>query len=552
MNFREIQRRVLVLFVGAFAVANVALGQNPGATVVVIYNSDMPESKDVAIHYAERRAVPASQVYGLTLPTTEEITRGQYLELIEQPLLQRLVDNGLWTFQAKPGKKASRDKLGRLEASTIRYAVLCYGVPTKIASDAGLKETGMDQINELLRRNEASVDSQLATLPMEKQTWFGPVTNPAYGATNVASLHPTNGILLVARMDGPTPEIARRLVDLSLEAETHGLWGRAYFDSRGLTNGNLAIGDEWIRKSQQLAAGYGYSTDLDAEEATFSPGYAMSDVAIYAGWYASHASGPFSQPTIDFVPGAFAYHLHSFSAQKLRSTDFNWVGPLLHRGATASIGYVNEPFLTGTADLQTFFARWLFARFTYGEAAWASLNYLSWQSLVVGDPLYRPGLKPPDQLHAELLARQSPLLAWSHLLVVNRHEAMQTPTIEMMNYLNVHAKEMTRTNSILTEKLADLYWNNKKFTDALDYYDMALKRGPSRMQKLRLLLRMGRLREYYGPRKKVIEHYRTVVEEYPEYPEALELYEKLLVLAQEEKDDDLIQECEAAIKKLTQ
>jgi len=538
------------LFGGVVALAAPLRAQVPdlGRTVVVVFNSEMSASKDIAEHYAERRSVPAGQVFGLALPKSEEITREQYLKQIEQPILERLVKGGHWTFDKEPDASPSRAELGALKEATVRYAVLCYGVPTKIAEDRNLKESARDQVAELLRRNEASVDSQLASLPMESAAWYGPLTNPGYLATNTARLHPTNGILMVTRLDGPNPDVARRLVDLSIQAETQGLWGRAYFDTRGISNGNLAMGDDRIRKSEELVSTFGFSTEMDAEEATWGPGFPMSDVAIYVGWYASHASGPFSQPSIDFVPGAFAYHLHSFSAQILRSTDYNWVGPLIHRGATASIGYVNEPFLTGTADLPAFFGRLLYGRFTYAESAWASLNSLSWQGLVVGDPLYRPGLKMPQQLHAELDQEQSPLLAWSHLLVVNRNQAMKATPTQLIEYLR--SQSMTKTNALLTEKLGDLNWEDKHYSDALDYYDMTLERNPSKSERLRMLLKYARLRQFYGPRKKVIAYYREVLADYPDYPARLELYEKLLPLAKEERDTALVEECEEAIRKL--
>ena len=63
----------------------------------------------------------------------------------------------------------------------------------------------------------------------------GPLPNWTYGVTNAAALNPTNGILMVARLDGPTASIAQGLVDKALQAERDGLWGRAYFDARGLT-----------------------------------------------------------------------------------------------------------------------------------------------------------------------------------------------------------------------------------------------------------------------------------------------------------------------------
>ena len=84
------------------------------------------------------------------------------------------------------------------------------------------------------------MDSELAclALPPELRKLTGLVRNSTYTTTNNAWLHPTNGLLMVARLDGPTAEIARGLVDLAVAAETNGLWGRAYFDSRSISVGD--------------------------------------------------------------------------------------------------------------------------------------------------------------------------------------------------------------------------------------------------------------------------------------------------------------------------
>ncbi len=56
----------------------------------------------------------------------------------------------------------------------------------------------------------------------------GPLRNPVYTATNPAVLHPTNGVLLVSRLDGPSEAVARGLVDKALEAETLGCGPRVF------------------------------------------------------------------------------------------------------------------------------------------------------------------------------------------------------------------------------------------------------------------------------------------------------------------------------------
>ena len=118
------------------------------------------------------------------------------------------------------------------------------------------------------------------------------------------------------------------------------------------------------------------------------------------------------------MPGAFAYHLHSFSAHTLRSTNQHRCGPLLAAGATATMGCIDEPYLTGTPDMAVFFSRWL-SGFTYGEAACVAQHGVSWQTTVVGDPLYRPFAADPRAQNEQLVARHSPWVEWSDLRLVD-------------------------------------------------------------------------------------------------------------------------------------
>src|SRR6185295_18632473 len=100
-----------------------------------------------------------------------------------------------------------------------------------------------------------------------------------------------------------------------------------------------------------------------------------------------------------------------------------------------TMGSVFESYLSGTPDLSTFFSRLLLLGFTFGEAAYASQMSLSWQTTVIGDPLYRPSGRPPPELHFDLEARHSPLLAWSHERVVNLNLLKKAPLEEGEAYL---------------------------------------------------------------------------------------------------------------------
>src|ERR1700733_876903 len=135
-----------------------------GDEAVVIYNSRAPESKAVAEHYAQARQVPEKQIYGFALTPNEEMSRAEFRDSLQSPLFKKLEADGLWklemTFYKGTNNQPDR-AVRKVVASKIRYAVLCYGVPLKIAADASIHEVATEKMQAELQRNEASVDSEL-------------------------------------------------------------------------------------------------------------------------------------------------------------------------------------------------------------------------------------------------------------------------------------------------------------------------------------------------------------------------------------------------------
>jgi uncharacterized protein (TIGR03790 family) len=529
------------------AVTRVCLADG-GESVVVVYNSLVPESKEVAEHYAKLRQVPANQILGLELPAGETMSRQEFRDGLQKPLFRWLEKQKLFvvrldTQPAADGVPAKT--FWRVKESKIRYAVLCYGVPARIASDPDLREPGAEKIAEPVRRNGAAVDSELTLLPMNdfKLMVTGPLLNPFYRATNSAALNPTNGILMVSRLDGPSAAIARGLVDKAIEAETEGLWGRAYFDLRGITNAEYKLGDEWMNKAAEFSRRAGFETIVDQKEPTFSAAFPLSAVAIYCGWYDGNVSGPFTRANVEFMPGAIAYHLHSFSAQTIRSATQHWVGPLLAKGATATMGCVDEPYLNGTPDVGEFFGRILALGFTFGEAAWASQPALSWQTAVVGDPLYRPFGKPPQQQHEFLAAKKSKLIEWSHLRVVNLNQVNNFPIAEIVSYLEETGKE----SPVLMEKLGDLYQQQGKTWAAINAYAQALNLQPGPQQEIRLLLTLAEKLEAAKRDAEALAMCKLLLKKAPDYPDPLPVYKQMVALA---KKANSAEEAEAFQKEI--
>ena len=506
-----------------------------GDEVVVVYNTRMPGSQLVAEHYAAMRQVPASQVFGFDLTTNETISREEFTDQLQKPLADKLEATKLWRFgtvdfPARNGRSAHSEN--RVVASSIRYAALCYGVPLKIAPSSLMEQITLKITQKELQRNEAAVDSELAWLPLIKMEvqLTGPMPNPLYTATNREVLNCTNGILLVSRLDGPSVEIANGLVDKAMEAEREGLWGRTYFDARGLPKTSAYYeGDQWMMAGAEICRQAGFDVETDTNEATLPASFPMSHIAIYAGWYEGSISGPFLAPKMEFMPGAFAYHLYSYSADTIRVLKGAWCPELLARGATCTMGCVYEPYLQLTPNV-AFFLLSLENGYTFGEAAWASQEALSWQTAVIGDPLYQPLKKSPLELHSELTREKNPLAEWSFERIANLDLVHGLRPQVVARFLET--VPLTHRSAVLTEKLAEVYDRLGKPSSAIEAWQSALKLNPSAQQRIRLRLILSEKLLAAGRERDAAENWRQFIAEAPGYADIAHMREELKGLEQ--------------------
>jgi uncharacterized protein (TIGR03790 family) len=206
--------------------------------------------------------------------------------------------------------------------------------------------------------------------------------------------------LMVARLDGPTPDIVRQMILDSLHAETQGLQGKVVLDARGLSLDGpggkpdpYAIYDDSLR---QLAALIHLKTKMQVtfdDKPDVLPAHTAVDVAVYCGWY---SVGKYV-PACSFVPGAVGYHMASFEMVSLRDPANNgWVRGLLSDGVAATIGPVSEPYLQAFPLPNEFFPLLLTGRLTLAEVYWKTELMASWRMCLVGDPLYTPFKQDPQ------------------------------------------------------------------------------------------------------------------------------------------------------------
>jgi uncharacterized protein (TIGR03790 family) len=370
--------KILILAIVMAAGRAVAASPEANATVV-IYNAADPSSVALAKYYAKRREIADDRLIGINPPATEEISRAEYTSTIAAPVTAQLSSRGFWTITG-----------GRVTQTKVRFVALIKGIPLKIRSDGETVVPRTDQPPEIGKRDEASVDSELAVLGLGAIPPAGVLSNPYYRRfTPVMDGNIDPGLLFVCRLDAPTDITVRNMIDGAISAERDGLWGWAYLDSRGITSGGYAEGDKWISNTGKAMREKGIPVLWDKAPEILPPGYPVTDAAIYYGWYTDSIVGPFADPTFRFRIGAVAVHIHSFSAATLRSSTSGWSGPLLERGAAATVGNVYEPYLTLTTNLDVLQDR-LMSGFTFAESAYCSLRGLSWMNVNLGDPLYRP------------------------------------------------------------------------------------------------------------------------------------------------------------------
>jgi uncharacterized protein (TIGR03790 family) len=357
--------------------------------VYVLVNSLSKDSKEIANFYITRRGIPESNILALEMSLKEEITLEDYVQTIHNPLLEILLKKKL-----VQGVVDSRvDQWGRKKMSVasheIAFLVTTKGVPLKFTdfSEEKTKEEKRADAKSM-EKLQASVDSELSSILLNYYSSLsGPLENK-FSENRSEQAWEQSRIIRTARLDGPSVKTIKKRIEDSIYAEEYGLYGRAYFD----LGGPYKQGDEWISKASEWVENAYYEIDLEPTKALMGYKDRLDAPAIYMGWYKQTAYEQWKNFTIKVPRGAIAYHLHSYSATTIRTKKKAWVGPLLEKGYASTFGYVYEPFL-GLTVRPDLFIESLLAGNSLGEAYFFANPAISWQSILIGDPLYRPFLR---------------------------------------------------------------------------------------------------------------------------------------------------------------
>lgn len=245
---------------------------------------------------------------------------------------------------------------------------------------------------EIASMTSASLDSELSVALSGAHRTGGWLANPfnLQFDRNAGILFAREDAVMAARLDGPTPEIAKRLVDDALWAEENGLDGKLYIDAK--SEGKDDNYDARLRRLAGMVREKGtMPVVMDTKEALFAPD-CCPDAALYVGWY---SLGKYIS-SFGWKRGAVGFHVASAEAQTLRDKSSTvWCKRMLEEGVAATLGPVQEPYLQAFPQPDVFFPLLMSGKLTLVEAYYRSAPFMSWRMTLIGDPLYTPFRKNP-------------------------------------------------------------------------------------------------------------------------------------------------------------
>ncbi len=344
--------------------------------ILVVANKKVAKGIDAATYYVKARNIPPENVLQITLTTEETMSREQYENVLKPRVIEKIT--ALETKNLTP----------------ITTVVLMYGIPLKINADKVEQEAPP---GEIINSTKASVDSELMLARKDGYKLKGWIVNPyTFATSNQEPKLYTDEVLLVSRLDGPDPTMVKRIIDDSIAVEKKGLRGRAYFDARWPMPeekelSGYAFYDKSLHRAAQNLSNL-VPTYIDDKEKLF-PVNGCPQAALYSGWYslAKYVD------SFQWLKGAVAYHIASAECQTLRDkTSEIWCLKMLGKGVAATLGPVNEPYVEGFPPPDKFFTYLVQEHRSLGESYLYSIPFLSWQMVLIGDPLYRP-FPPKEQ-----------------------------------------------------------------------------------------------------------------------------------------------------------
>jgi uncharacterized protein (TIGR03790 family) len=361
-------RRSTLAF-GWLACCSTLLAQD-GENVLLVVNRASALSRRIADYYIPKRGIPLKNVCRLdTSPANEEVSWDAYVEQVERPIARCLAQANL--------------------REQVLYIATTMGVPLKVSGGG-----------QGLAGEYCAVDSELTLLysKMNGRHFARPgvVPNPFYRRKDQSFTHARFPIYLVTRLAGYDFDDVKGIIDRSLAARGMAK-GKFVFD---LKSDDDAEGNNWLRTAALALPKERVVMDESAKVLT-----GEKDVIGYAGWGSNDPNRHQRNLGFQWLPGALVTEYVSTDGRTFQRPPSGWTigtwkdaagwfagspqtltADYIHEGATGCSGHVNEPYLAFTPHPDQLFPAYFSGR-NLAESYYLAIPALSWQNIVVGDPL---------------------------------------------------------------------------------------------------------------------------------------------------------------------
>ncbi|MCK5323452.1 MAG: TIGR03790 family protein [Desulfobulbaceae bacterium] len=382
--------------------------------VLVVANRFAAKSVWLAEYYMKKRDIPKANLVTLKLTDKETLRRDDYEKRVAVPLRKFLKKETygkircLAIMYGMPLKIAPPELSGKEtdELENLKEKRLSLEIELGSAEDENDKKRinqELDSIKKSIKTfkkshdKAASLDSELALVKSKEYPLDMWISNPYYpGFKGKKGRVKRDDVLMVSRLDGPEPDVVKRIIDQSIATEKKGLKGTAFFDARWPDPGEKQLSGYRLydlsihRAADVITRNKIMPVVKDDKEELFQPGD-CPNAALYCGWYslAKYVDA------FKWQPGSVGYHIASGECTTLKNrTSSVWCKRMIEEGIAATIGPTGEPYVQGFPLPEIFFTLLTDGYFTLAESYLVALPYLSWKMVLIGDPLYRPFKRP--------------------------------------------------------------------------------------------------------------------------------------------------------------
>ena len=362
-KYTEVIPQTLLLLI--LACAHAAVAQRP-EHVLVVLNQSSAVSRQIAAYYMKARAIPPPNLCALRTTEDEHVSRDVFNKEIAKPLAACLL-----------AKKLHEQ---------ILYIVTTKGVPLVIDGSMGIGG------------EYASVDSELTMLYEDirrgRHDLGGPLNNPFFGKIDIPFTHPRFPMYLVTRLAGYDFADVKGIIDKSLLARNR---GKFVIDLRSADDVN---GNKWLRNAAMLLP-----KDRVIFDETDDVLYKQKDVIGFASWGSNDKNRHNRLVGFDWLPGGIMTEFVSTNARTFKRPPDSWTistfkdtklfwadspqtltADYIHEGATGASGHTDEPYVQYCPRPDYLLPAYYNGR-NLAESYYAAIMGLSWQNVVVGDPL---------------------------------------------------------------------------------------------------------------------------------------------------------------------